>query len=285
VLIYADFRSGKDVPRRWRWLFGFAHRRSLARADWVAAWRPKALGAVRSAGVVPERLLVMPSAVPVPEQVPSQEDARRRLQLPLDVPIILSVSRLSKLRTGKPWKTEWMLDLLLSVARAPLPADALFVLVGGGRGRPRVEEEVVALRLADRVRVAGSASREELLWFYAACDFFAYAPLTDRVFLALLEAQAAGRPVVTLRSRSAELIVDDGKTGLLADDPAGLEARLAELASDRERCARMGQAAREYVAANHSLETRVRQIEELLVGPPSGGVVAGGSAGAEPGSL
>ena len=136
VHVYADFRSGKDMPSRWRWLFGIAHRRSLARADFVAAWRPKSLDA---AGVAPERMLVMPSAVPVPTQTPSQEAARRRFQLPLDAPVILSVSRLSKLRAGKPWKTEWMLELLRAVARAPLPSDTLFLLVGDGRGRPRVE--------------------------------------------------------------------------------------------------------------------------------------------------
>ena len=105
--------------------------------------------------------------------------------------------------------------------------------------------------------------------FYAACDFFAYAPLTDRVFLTILEAQTFGRPVVTLRSRSAELIVENGKTGLLADDLTDLVARLAELATDRERCAVMGHAAREYVAEHHSIETRVREIEKLLVGSAS----------------
>ena len=269
VLVYADFRSGKDMPRHWRWVFGVAHRRSLARADWVAAWRPKALDAVRSGGVAPERLFVMPSAVPVPEQTPSQEDARRHLQLPLGVPIILSVSRLSKPRTEKPWKTEWMLELLRAVASAQLPADAFFLLVGDGRGRPRIEEELGALGVGDKIRLAGSASREDLRWYYAACDLFAYAALTDRVFLTILEAQAFGRPVVTLRSRSTELIVQDGETGLLADDLANLEVRLTELATDRERCASMGRAAREYVATNHSMETRVREIEELLVGSPS----------------
>jgi glycosyltransferase involved in cell wall biosynthesis len=76
---------------------------------------------------------------------------------------------------------------------------------------------------------------------------------------------------VTLRSRSAELIVVDGETGLLADDLTDLEARLTELATDRERCARMGHAAREYVAKNHSIETRVGQIEQLLTGSPSPG--------------
>src|ERR687895_1024983 len=161
-----------------------------------------------------------------------------------------------------------MLELLRTVARAPLPRDTVFVLVGDGRGRPRVEEELAALGLGGRVRLAGAASREELRWYYAACDFFAYAPLTDRVFLTILEAQAFGRPVVTLRSRSAELIVADGQTGLLAEDLTDLETRLTELATDRERCARMGRAAREYVAQNHSIETRVRQIEELLVGSP-----------------
>ena len=98
------------------------------------------------------------------------------------------------------------------------------------------------------------------------CDFYAYPALTDRTFITILEAQACGRPVVTMQTRSAELTVDAGRTGLLVKDLEEFQAHIAALASDRARCESMGRAAREYIAKFHSIEIRVRQFEDLLLG-------------------
>jgi glycosyltransferase involved in cell wall biosynthesis len=80
-----------------------------------------------------------------------------------------------------------------------------------------------------------------------------------------MEAQYCGRPVVTLRTRSAEITVQDGRTGLLANDLDEFRAHLATLCGDPSRCDAMGAAARAYIATTHSIETRLGQIEELLI--------------------
>jgi glycosyltransferase involved in cell wall biosynthesis len=67
-----------------------------------------------------------------------------------------------------------------------------------------------------------------------------------------------------MRTRSAEATVDDGRTGLLAANAHEFRAQLVELLGNRERCERMGRAAREYVARHHSLEVRLQQLEALL---------------------
>jgi glycosyltransferase involved in cell wall biosynthesis len=120
--------------------------------------------------------------------------------------------------------------------------------------------------------LVGSVSHEEVRWFYAACDFYAYPFVGDRPFVAISEAQAAGRPVVLMRSPSTEAVAVDGRTGLLADDLKAFGRHMAALAADTGRCTSMGQAAAAYAATYHSIETRVRQIEALLLGTANEGL-------------
>jgi glycosyltransferase involved in cell wall biosynthesis len=266
VLLGASKGDVRRLPRRWRRAFALAHRRSLTRADLVLASWPRNADRLRSLGVAGERLRVVPAAVETWKAVPSQTEARERLGLPRDAPVILCVARLPEPRAdGRPWKTEWVLELLEEIAAAPLPPATVLLHVGDGPGRGRVEELSVALGLDGRVRLAGAVGHSEVPWMYAACDLFAYVSSSDRPWHAALEAQACGRPVVTLRAPSTEMTVEDGRTGLLADSREDFRASLAALAGDRPRCAAMGRAAREYVTRRHSVETRVREVEQLLV--------------------
>jgi glycosyltransferase involved in cell wall biosynthesis len=159
-------------------------------------------------------------------------------------------------------KTKMVLDLL---SMAPsLPADALIVVGGEGPGRPRIETEVDRLGLHDRVRLVGEVKRSDITSFFAACDVYAQPHQLDGPWLSVLEAQACGRPVVTMRTRSGELTVDAGRTGLLAETLEEFGTQLATLARDRARCATMGRAARQFIVDFHSMDVRVRQVEELL---------------------
>jgi glycosyltransferase involved in cell wall biosynthesis len=263
VLIATGIGKPERMPRPWRWVFANAHRRSLARADAVAVYRPKSRKSLQERGVEDERIVVLPLASPGWDSVPPQADARRRLGLPLDAPIVLSVSRLPPGRSdGRPWKTEMVLELL--AAGASLPPEALLVHVGDGPGRDRVEQEATRLGLDGRLRLAGAVDHPDAVWYFAACDFFAFPDLRDFPWLAVLEAQSCGRPVVTTSTPSAEMTVEPGRTGLLARDRKEFEAYIAALALDRPRCRAMGAAAREYIERTHSMRVRLEQIEDLL---------------------
>ena len=265
-VLYAAAKGYPErLPRRLRWLYVLAHRRSLRRADAVVAARPAAAGRLRTAGVEPEKVHVLPPAVQPWATLPTRDEARRLLGLAKDAPIVLCVSRLSHpANGGRPGKTEMLLDLLDAVA--PLPAVQL-LLVGDGRGRAKVEERVAKRGLAERVRLAGSV--EDVRPYFAACDLYAYPHPLDRVWVSVLEAQACGRPVVTMRTESGEISVEDGRTGLLATDLDEFRAQLASLTADRARCERMGRAARNFIARSHTIDVRVGQIEALLTEEPS----------------
>lgn len=261
VLIGAHTWQSHRIPRRWRALLAWAYRRSLRRADLVTVLLPLTLERLGNYGVDRERLRLLFTAVPIPDDVPSQAEARSRLGLPLEAPIVLCTTRFTD-PSGGQGKTEMVLDLLSVVPS--LAPETLLVVGGDGPGRPQIELEVERLRLSDRVRLVGEVQREDTKWFFAGCDVYAQPHPLDGPWLSVLEAQACGRAVITMRTRSGELTVDDGRSGLLADSIEGFGEQLAALTSDRQRCAAMGREARRFIADFHSIDVRVRQIEEVL---------------------
>jgi glycosyltransferase involved in cell wall biosynthesis len=267
ILLSAQTWQPKRTPRKWRWLFAFAHRRSLRRADWVTAERPKTAEQLRREGVPAERIAVFTPAVALPKDLPTQIEARRRLNLPLDRAIALCVSRFTELGWKRQMKTEIILQLLGSLVPSEEP---MVVIVGDGPGRAEIEERASLIRPVGRVRLFRAVPHKDLVWFHAACDLYAYPDLRDLPRLSILEAQACGRPVLTMRTPSAELTVANGRTGILADDVTDFSRQLASLAGDRVRCERMGRAARAYVTSRHSIDCRAEQIERALRLPDPG---------------
>jgi glycosyltransferase involved in cell wall biosynthesis len=268
VLFGADQGRPERLPWRRRPFFSAAHRRSLLAADAIAVFRPRSATRLESMGVAPNRIAVLPPMAAMRPANLSREEARRSIGLPLDVPIVLCVSRFRGTKgDGRPGKITGVLQLLRIMA--DLRPDAFCVLVGDGECRAEVEAERARLGLAERVHLAGAVPNREVHVYYAAADVFAYPYELDRPWLSALEAQAAGRPVVTMRTGSAETTLEDGRTGLLARDLDEFRARLEELLGDRERGEAMGRAAREYVARHHSLEVRLAQLESMLRGGPA----------------
>lgn len=264
VLFSAHGWQSSRLPRFWRRLFAFAFRRSLARADAVVATRPSGVDALRRLGAASDRVLVLPPAVPLCDQLPERSEARRRLRLPNDGALVLCVSRLTGADEASERKTEIVVDLVRAVV--DLPHDVVLVIVGDGPGRRVVEEEVARLDARERVLLVGARPYEELKWFFAACDVYAYPDQLDRPRLAILDAQSCACPVVTMKTPAAALTVDAGRTGILAGDLVEFRDALAALTRDRLRCEAMGRAAREYVAGCHSIDVRAQQLEGLLDG-------------------
>ena len=141
--------------------------------------------------------------------------------------------------------------------------DAMLLVVGDGPLRADVEALVAALGLHTRVRMAGWV--EELAPLYATIDVCALSSRNEGTPVALIEAMAAGKPVVATRVGGVADVVEHGDTGLLVppQDPAALAEAILRLAADPAERARMGAAGRRGIAARFSPQRLVDDIDRL----------------------
>jgi glycosyltransferase involved in cell wall biosynthesis len=101
-----------------------------------------------------------------------------------------------------------------------LQDDVLFLWIGGGPLEEELRARVSAAGLPDHVRFAGH--RDDVPDVIAAADVFLLASMVEGLPLVVLEAMAAGRPVVGTRVPGTSEVVEDGVTGRLVE-PGGLD--------------------------------------------------------------
>jgi len=140
--------------------------------------------------------------------------------------------------------------------------DWQLLAVGDGPARDAVEAALAGLD----VRYAGAQTERDLAAFYAAADLCVWPAVNEAYGMALLEAQAAGLPVVAGAAGGVAAIVADGATGLLTPvgDEAAFAAALRRLILDPARRAAMGAAARAKAAREHDIATAAAILDAEL---------------------
>lgn len=162
------------------------------------------------------------------------------------------------------------LPLFLDAASRVLAArpDADFEIVGDGSLKQMVQEEIERRGLRDRVRLPGA--RSDIADFYAGLDQFWLTSDWEGTPNVVLEALAAGLPVIATRVGGTAEIVEDGVTGCLVDagDAAAVAKASLGLAADPRRAREMGgcaaQTARERFSVAAMVEATVNVYEEAL---------------------
>lgn len=160
------------------------------------------------------------------------------------------VTTVSVLREGK--GIEVLLDAV------PMVPDARFVIVGDGPLREKLEA-----RAGDRVTWLGF--RRDVPELLAASDLFVLPSLGDAYPTVLMEAMAAGLPVVSTRVGGIPEIVDDGRTGRLVP-PGNAEAlarTISELLDSREDREALGRSARAEAERRFSTAAWVERLRKV----------------------
>lgn len=183
-----------------------------------------------------------------------------RWGLPPDEPWLLAVAMM---RPGD--KLASYRVLADALARLPVAAPWRLIVVGDGVARAAVME-MFGGGLAARCHFVGQMEESALVGLYAACDLLVWPALNEAYGMALLEAQAAGLPVVAGRTGGVPDVVADGATGLLTavGDAAALAAAVGELLNAPQRRQAMGAAAAARVAARHSLPAAAGVLGDVL---------------------
>jgi glycosyltransferase involved in cell wall biosynthesis len=137
-------------------------------------------------------------------------------------------------------------------------------IVGDGPARREVERALAPL--GARVRYRGELGEEEIPDALAAADLFVWPAINEAFGMALLEAQAAGLPMVAGASGGVGGIVDEGATGLLTPpgDIGAFAAAVRRLILDPEARATMGAAAQAKVRAEHDLPRAAERLAAVI---------------------
>lgn len=140
---------------------------------------------------------------------------------------------------------------------------AVLALVGGGPEEQVLRQAVRERELEDSVVFTGV--RSDMPEVYRATDIVILPSLDENLPTVLIEAGAAGRPVVATRIGGIPEIVIDGQTGLLCDaaDPPGIADRVVRLLEDTEFRTDTGLAAVAWIQSEFSAEAWVTRLSMI----------------------
>ena len=188
--------------------------------------------------VLPERVRMIPCGFDPAEMFPvDRAEARRRLNLPAERPIILQLGRMVP-RKGVDDVIRALGQVKARAAQVPL-----LVIVGGETYEPdpvstpeigRLMQVAADAGVSADVRFVGQRPRGDLRYYYGAADVFVTMPWYEPFGITPVEAMACGVPVVGARVGGVQYSVDDGRTGFLVEprNPEALARRLLHLFSD-----------------------------------------------------
>jgi 1,2-diacylglycerol 3-alpha-glucosyltransferase len=211
---------------------------------------------------VSDRIEVIPNGVDTgPFSQPRSPLSRDSLGLDASDVVLTYVGRVA------PEKNSVRLAEAFSLAARAEPRLKLLV-VGDGPSREVVEDLLDDEGLSELVRFAGAQPYERIPDFEAAADAFVTASVSEVHPLVVLEAFAAGLPVIGVVSPGVADTVEDEVTGLLAptDDAEALASRLVTIAEDAELRHRLGRAARvaaERYDLGHTADLVLERYERL----------------------
>ena len=159
-------------------------------------------------------------------------------------------------------------EILLLAAQNVLRShpNAKFVLVGDGPCRQ--EWELLAARLGIRDQVTFAGVRQDMPGVYASFDLLVLPSLCEAMPMCVLEAMAAGKPVVATRVGAVPKLVDANQTGLLVEpgDINGLATAINQILNEPTRAREMGANGQDRVIKHFSAESMAAQYLDLYRG-------------------
>jgi glycosyltransferase involved in cell wall biosynthesis len=210
-------------------------------------------------GVRPDRIIVIPNGVtPLDTSSINRRKCRAQLGLGESDIFLLSIGRLTY-QKGHEYLVQAMSQVIKHFPHAKAG------ICGEGPLRPQLESQIRELGLSDHVRLLGA--RLDVSPLLAAADVFVLPSRWEGLSRALMEAMAAGLPVIASRVDGIKDLITDGVHGLLvaSEDPKSLETSILQLLEHPPMKKKMGAAAREHVLRVHSTDTMCQTHYELIL--------------------
>lgn len=171
--------------------------------------------------------------------------------------LLISVSRLAKEKN-----MDFLVDGLIK-AHALTGQKFTCLLVGDGPQYRHLKNKVAASGLSDSIRLFGKMEPQQIALAYLAADVFVFASTSETQGMVLLEAMAAGCPVVAVRASGVNDVVRHGENGITVSESTDHWSQaLGALLDDPGRLRTMSQRARE-TAARFSSDKIAQEVDEL----------------------
>jgi glycosyltransferase involved in cell wall biosynthesis len=233
---------------------------SLRRADALIGVSEYVARTLVASGHDPARVHAVHNALDAADwEMTPRQDARRRLGLAPDTPVILTVCRL--------FPSKGPGDLVEAMGQLKGRHPDVRLLIAGREMVPGYADELIrrAGVVGARVNVTLLGQRDDVKDLMAAADVFAMPSVGEPFGLVYLEAMASCRPVVALDSGGAPEVIVHGETGLLSPpgDMARLVANLSTLLDDATLRATMGRRGRRRVESEFPIDRMVDGVARV----------------------
>ncbi len=233
--------------------------RALGRASTrIVAISPSQREEIRRLGIAREpRLIEIPLGIDLaPFLDAPRGELRRELGIPDDDPLVGIVGRLVPIKA-----IEVFIEAMALVARSS--SRARFVIVGDGELRPALESLVRARGLNGRLHFLGW--RADLRPVYGDLDVVVLTSGNEGTPVSILEALAAGRPVVATAVGGVPDVIGPNERGILVPprDPRAVAHAVEDLLARPADASRLGRAGRSHVYPAYDIGTLVGRIERL----------------------
>ncbi len=249
--------SKRDSDREKPWFVGIINRLTAWLADKTVTNFTDGIGELRRDGVREEKIAYIPNGKRVIDYAAlSREEARKDLKIPNDVVVITFTGRLVWYK-GQEY-------LLRAFAKVRERHPNVYLLLAGD-GRKRNEYRLLAhtLGLGERVQFLGT--RSDIARILAATDIFASPSLRDGMPGVIMEAMAAGLPVVATDADGSKDLIKHEKNGILVPvrNSGMIAEKIIELIENKGKRMELGERAKETIKNEFTVERMIARYAEL----------------------
>jgi len=189
-------------------------------------------------------------------------EARNRLALPVDAPILLAVGLFVPKKGHR-----FLIDAMPAVLEK-FPKAKLYI-VGGGMLKAELETFIKMKKLTKSIHLINNIPQSQLPDWYRSADVYCMPSLNEPFGIALVEAMACGVPPIATQTQGPSQIILDNETGFLlpAEDSNAFSNKILELLENPDRRQQMGQKAAADVGQKYAFqEEKIAALYRKILG-------------------
>lgn len=183
---------------------------------------------------------------------------KKALKIPVGMTVLFALQRLDQ------WKR---VDVIIQAMKYVLKKKDVFLVIGGkGSEKDRLVQMTEDLGLSSRIFFTGYIKEDDLPLYYAMADLFVFHSTYETFGVALLQAMAAGIPIVTIDTTAIPELIHHNQNGILVEplDPSGLADAVVSLLEDKGAMVRFSEESRKIIMEKYDWDCVAASYEKVF---------------------